>query len=112
VSEDDLREIGIATPEMSIAKAIERLSSVDRIKIMSVLKSDSDVRRLSLMYDVGETLGFAWLPRTANNILMLNCSLDKGRARRDIVDVVKQPAGGGGMLANMREKLGSFISGK
>lgn len=105
--EDKLKELGIFSPEESIAKAIERLSSADRIKMMSSLKKGADVHRFALMYSVAEELGLEWLGRTADNMLMLNVSLDKGRGRRDIVDVVTNPLVGFG--EGLKDKIKSFI---
>jgi len=105
--EDKLQELGIYTPQESIAKAIERLSSADRIKMMSSLRRSSDVQRFALMYSVAEQLGLRWLESTADNMLMLLVSLDKGRGRRDIVEVVKNPLSdlGGGI----KDRIKSFI---
>jgi len=108
MSEDDkLKELGIFTPQESIAKAIERLSSADRIKMMSSLRNSSDVHRFALMYSVAEELKLKWLEKTADNMLMLMVSLDKGRGRKDIVEVVKNPLSdlGGGI----KDKIKSFI---
>jgi len=107
MSEDKLKELGIFTPQESIAKAIERLSSADRIKMMSSLRHSSDVHRFALMYSVAEQLGLTWLESTANNMLMLMVSLDKGRGRKDIVEVVKNPLGSFG--EGLKDKIKSFI---
>ena len=105
--EDKLKELGIFTPQESIAKAIERLSSADRIKMMSSLRRNSDVNRFALMYSVAEELHLAWLEKTADNMLMLMVSLDKGRGRKDIVEVVKNPLGG--LAGGLKDKIKSFI---
>jgi len=41
--EDKLKELGFSSPQESIAKAIDRLSSKDRIKMMSNLKGTKEV---------------------------------------------------------------------
>lgn len=107
MSEDELKELGIFTPQESIAKAIERLSSADRIKMMSSLKHSADVHRFALMYSVAEELNFKWLANTADNMLMLMVSLDKGRGRRDIVEVVKNPLSNFG--GDIKDRIKSFI---
>lgn len=108
MAEDDkLKELGIFTPQESIAKAIERLSSADRIKMMSSLKKQQDVHRFALMYSVAEELKLKWLEHTADNMLMLMVSLDKGRGRKDIVEVVKNPLGSFG--EGLKDRIKSFI---
>ena len=105
--EDKLKELGIVSPELSVAKAIDRLSTSDRIKMMSSLKSRLEVRQLSMMYSFAEELGWGWLSAVADNMLQLYVSCDKGRGRKDIVTVVKQPAipSGGGIT----DKIKSFV---
>lgn len=99
---DKLDALGVFSPEESVAKAIERLSTEDKIKMMANLKSGKDVQRFTLMYNVGGQLGLEWMTETADNMLMLTVSLDKGRGRKDVVEVVKQPA----------VSLGEGITGK
>lgn len=112
--EEKLKELGISSPQESIAKAIDRLSSVDRIKMMSVIpvggKEREEVDRLTLMYSVGEELDLDFLVNCADIRLMLFVSCQKGRGRHDVADVVKQPAmGQGGLIGGIKDKISSFI---
>ena len=107
-TQDKLKELGIATPQESIAKAIEHLTSKERIKLMSSLKHESDVMRFGLMYSVGEELNYGWLVNCADALLQLRVSLDKGRGRRDVVEVVKQPKVEG---QGITDKIKSFVKG-
>jgi hypothetical protein len=104
-----LQEIGLDSPDESIAKAIDRLSTDEKIKLMSNIHDRKDVDRLILMYDVAETLGLPWLSKMADNKLCLYVSCDKGRGRMDVVNVARRPQEGGGMFGGLREKISSFI---
>lgn len=104
--EDKLKELGIHTPQESVAKAIDRLSSVDRIKLLSVLKKKSDVAKFTLMYSIGEQFNYKWLQDIADYQLQLNVSLDKGRGRKDMVKVIQNSQG---FKEGLREKITSFL---
>jgi hypothetical protein len=106
---DKLKELGIISPQQSVAKAIDHLTSKDRIKMMSAIKDRKMVQKFALMYDVGEALGWAWMTESANNMLQLLVSCDKGLGRRQVVDVVKQPSEKMGLGGQLKEKIGSFI---
>jgi hypothetical protein len=105
--DEKLKTLGIPNPQESVAKAIDRLSSNERIKMMSNLKHSSDVQKYGLMYSVGEEVGYKWLINLADTMLMLNVSLDKGRGRKDIVEIVRQPLSSLGQ--GIKEKIQSFI---
>jgi hypothetical protein len=75
--------------------------------MMSSLKHGADVHRFVLMYSVGEELNLKCLENTADNMLMLLVSTDKGRGRRDIVEVVKNPLGN--MASGIKDRIKSFI---
>lgn len=107
VNADKFGEIGLGTTEEATAKAIDRLSTADKIKLMSVLASRQDVARFALMYNVGESLKYKWLVQYADDSLCLLVS-HKGRGRSDIVETIKaaiERTGAGKVLS----KLGGFI---
>jgi hypothetical protein len=95
----------------STAKAFDRLSTADKIKLMSVLRSLADVPRYNLMFNVGDPvvgLDYDFLVKYAVDGLCLNVS-HKGRGRSDIVQ---------GIVANVQKARGvlggavDFIRGK
>lgn len=87
-SADKFKELGLGTTEESTAKAIDRLSTDEKIKLMSVLFSKREVRQYALVFNVAEELKYKWLKQYADDSLALHCS-HKGRARRDVVDAIK-----------------------
>lgn len=107
MSEDKLKELGIYSPQESIARAISELSSEDKIKMLSSLKRESDVFRFALIFNVAEELGLNWLEDFGKDMLKLRVCLDKGRGRKDIVTVVKQPVVSFG--EGLKERIKSFI---
>lgn len=107
-TEDKLKELGIASPQLSIAKAIEHLSSKERIKMLSVLRKEKMVSQLEMMYDMGTRFKWGFLNEGADNRLQLFCSL-KGLRAQQIVDVVKQPSEKIGVAGQLKEKISSFI---
>lgn len=110
MSEEKFKELGIYSPQEALAKAIIQLGGdkkEDRVKLFSNLKKIKDVFRYALIYNVGDELGLDWLNDFADNCLKLMVSLDKGRGRRDIVEVAKQPAIG--MVEGLKERIKSFV---
>jgi hypothetical protein len=87
-AEDRFKSLGGESLDESTAKAIDRLSTPDKIKLLSVLSSRADIARFALMYNVGESLKYKWLVQYADDSLSLMVS-HKGRGRSDIVEAIK-----------------------
>lgn len=105
-----LEEIGFHSPQESVAKAIDRLTTKERIMMMSVIKNKNDIDVLIFHYLLGEELDLDFLVHAADIRLQLNVSLDKGRGRRDVVETVTRSdaMGFGGKVAG---KIKDFLGG-
>ena len=110
-AEDRFKSVGGESLDESTAKAVDRLSTADKIKLMSVIRSSADVPRYNLMYNVGDKdvgLDYDFLIKYADDGLCLNVS-HKGRGRADIVAAIQ---------ANVQKARGAlggamdFIRGK
>lgn len=76
---------------------------------MSSIKNRKEVEKFVLRYSVGEELKWKWLVDATDTQLQLYVSCDKGRGRKDLVDVVKQPSEKMGLGGALKEKISSFI---
>lgn len=106
-----LEQIGFHSPQESVAKAIDRLSTKERITMMSVIKNKGDIDVLIFHYQLGGDLDLDFLARAADLRLEMNVSLDKGRGRRDIVEAVTRSDAmgfGGKIQEKVRDFLGSL----
>jgi len=112
-SEDKFKELPIASSEEAVAKAIDRLSTVDKIKLMGYLHSPKNVYQVGAMYSVGSKehgLNYGWLIEFADNLLALNCTI-KGRRANAVSDVAKGhlEAQRSGVFSGVSDRVKSFI---
>ena len=97
------------TVDEAVAKGIDRLSTLDKIKLMSHLNR-REVEPICLAFSVGEELDYGWLVAFANNKLGVLVSV-KGRGRQSVENVAKGQAEKTGMRGAL-DRVGGFITGK
>ena len=97
------------TTDEAVAKAIDRLSTAEKIKLMSHL-SRSEVEPLLLAYSIGEELGYKWLVDYADNKLAVLVSV-KGRGRISVENVAKGQVEKS-RLRGALDRVGGFITGE
>lgn len=114
-NEDRLTELGVSTPQMAQAQAINHLSnpSGKASRTMSVLDK-SDLPRFQLIFTLASALGYGWLKEMGDIELDCRASLKrKGRRGRDDIVDVSRPAGldeQKGALASFRDSIQNFFS--
>jgi hypothetical protein len=113
VSPDDrLRELGLVTPQLAQAKAVDNLSMPKDVanETLSVLEP-KDLVRFDLIDALYNLTKYDWIHDIAKNELNKRCSLRrKGvRGRDDIVNVVQGSQQAKGALESFKENITSFF---
>jgi hypothetical protein len=98
------------TLEEATAKAVDRLSSEKKIKLMSYI-SGREVPKYALAYSVADGADMPFLACYADDELCLHNSV-KGRGRHDVVEVIKAHINRlGGALAGIGGAVSGFLGG-
>lgn len=114
VEDDRLRELGLVTPQLSQAKAIDNLSMPKgkANRTLSVLGM-GDLPRFNLLFGLFDLTGWKWMEAVATNELDLRDSLNRKknslRGRDDIVNVCQPKEPPKGVLESFKENITSFF---
>lgn len=115
MSEDDrLRELGLVTPQLAQAKAIDNLSQPKgkANRTLTVLNI-KDIPRLNLLLGIFDLTGWAWIENVAHNEFDVRCSVQRKRGtvrgRDDVVNVCQPKEEPQGALASFKENITSFF---
>jgi hypothetical protein len=112
IEDDRLRELGLVTPQLAQAKAIDNLSMPKgkANRTLTVLNI-KDVPRLNILLGIFDLTGWKWVENVANNEFDLRCSVKrKGmRGRDDVVNVCQPKEESKGVLESFKENITSFF---
>ena len=116
MSEDDrLRELGLVTPQLAQAKAIDNLSQPQgkANRTLTVLNI-KELPRFNLIMGLYDLTGWKWIEQVATNEFDMRASLNrkKGslRGRDDVVNVCQPKEEPQGALASFKEGITNFFS--
>lgn len=111
-SDDRLRELGLVTPQLAQAKAVDNLSMPSGVanQTLSVL-SVKDLNRFNMIHALAELTGWGWVRKIAVDELNDRCSVArKGvRGRDDLVTVAQGGKESKGALESFKENITSFF---
>lgn len=107
-----LEEIGLVSPQLAEAKAIDNLSNPKGVtnKTLSNI-SMKDIPRINLITGIYHAVGWKWVNDIIDDELQVRCSANrKGtRGRDDLVTICMNQEENKGVLDNMKEKISSFF---
>lgn len=107
-----LAELGLITPQLAQAQAIENLSNPKGVanRTLSVL-TIKDLPRINLLMALYDVTGYDWVKNSYENELHARSSLNrKGvRGRDDLVAICKSQDEQKGALDSFKEKITSFF---
>lgn len=110
--DDRLRELGLVTPQLAQAKAVDNLSNPKGVanRTLTVL-TVKDLPRFNLIHAIYDLTGWNWVDKVANNEFNDRCSIDrKGvRGRDDLVAVCQPKDEPKGALESFKENITSFF---
>ncbi len=111
-SDDRLRELGLVTPQLSQAKAIDNLSQpVGKANRTLTVLTTKDLPRFNIIFAIHDLTGWDWVRDAANNELDMRASVArKGkRGRDDLVNVCQPKDQPKGALETFKENITSFF---
>lgn len=112
MTDDRLKELGMTTPQLSKAKAIDACSVPEGIAAKTMSNLDkSDLDKLDLMDALYEFTGYKFLKAAQNNILHEKISVKrKGvRGRDDTVRVAADQQESKGALDSFKDSVSNFF---
>jgi hypothetical protein len=111
-SKDRLKEVGLVTPSLAQATAINNLSNPESIakRTLSVI-SAKELPRLNLLMALSDLTGYEWIKKSYDNELECRASMNrKGtRGRDDLVKICQGQEESKGALDSFKEKISSFF---
>jgi hypothetical protein len=113
MQDERLKELGMVTPQLSKAKAIDNLSTPqDKAAMTLSVLTTKDLPRFNLIFAINDMVHYEWLKNSVYNELLLRASTNrKGkRGRDDLVNVSMDKVEDKGALASFKERISSFFS--
>lgn len=113
MQDERLKELGMVTPQLSKAKAIDNLSDPkgEASRTLTVVTT-KEIPRMNLFGAIYDLTGYTWINKSMTNELHLRSSLSRRgkRGRDDLVNVALDKVEEKGALASFKEKISSFFS--
>jgi hypothetical protein len=115
LNREDLKRLGISTPQLATATAMDRMTDAEYVYSLSKIETQKEKMQILLAKSIGDNIKeFSFLSKYAQDRLLLNLSDRQATGRRSIVDMLKAPiiSFGTEMKQGIKDFIGSNGQGQ